>query len=221
MESNTSYLFSSPDDITATVVNGVAQFGTEEDPITVYQGTYAQSSFVVDESLDQRFILANPGIDYNTLVVSIKDSNDTGRGQKWSRAANIVDIGALSEVYFVNEVENEYYELIFGDGIFGKKLEQGQTIVATYIITDGKDGDGPQNFSFAGSLVNSNGAITVPTNNVSITTVEGARNGSDAESIDSIKYYAPASTEPSSGLLQRVTTKLSLSRSTPIPNQYL
>ena len=191
VEAGTSYLFSSPEDITANVINGVARFGTENNPITVYQGTYAQTSFVVDGSLDQRFILSNANIDYSTLVVSIKDPNDTGRGQKWTRAANIVDINQLSEVYFVTEVENEFYELIFGDGIFGKALQNGQTIVATYIVTDGKDGDGPQNFSFAGSLVNSNGAVTVPTNNVSINTVEAARNGADIESVDSIKYYAP------------------------------
>ena len=191
VEAGTNYLFSSPEDITATVKDGVAVFGSDENPITAYQGTYAQSSFVVDGSRDQRFILANPGIDYSTLVVTIKDENDVGRGQKWTRAANIVNIDAISEVYFITEVENEYYELIFGDGIFGKALKPGQTIVASYIITEGKDGDGPRNFSFAGSISNSNGAITVPTNNISITTLESARNGANAESIDSIKYYAP------------------------------
>ena len=191
VEAGTNYLFSSPEDITATVVNGTAQFGTEENPITMYQGTYAQTTFTYDGSQDQRFILSNPGIDYSTLLVTIKDQNDLGRGQKWTRAANIVNINSLSEVYFVNEVENEFYELIFGDGIFGKSLTTGQTIVASYIITDGKDGGGPRNFSFAGSIVNSDGAVTSPTNTISISTVEAARNGSNIESIDSIKYFAP------------------------------
>ena len=191
VEAGTSYLFSSPEDITATVVDGVAQFGTEKNPITMYQGTYAQTTFKYDGSQDQRFIISNPGIDYSTLVVSIKDENDVGRGQKWTRVSNIVNINSLSEVYFLTEVENEYYELIFGDGIFGKQLQTGQTVVATYIITDGKDGDGPRNFSFAGSLVNSNGAVTVPTNNISLNTLESARNGADIENLDSIKYFAP------------------------------
>lgn len=191
VEAGTNYLFSSPEDITATVVNGVAQFGTAENPVTMYQGTYAQTTFVYDGSQDQRFILNNPGIDYSTLVVTIKDQNDLGRGEKWSRVSNIVNIDALSKVYFVNEVENEFYELIFGDGIFGKSLETGQTVVATYIITEGKDGGGPRNFSFAGSLVNSDGAVTVPTNNIDVITIEAARNGSNIESIDSIKYFAP------------------------------
>ena len=81
--------------------------------------------------------------------------------------------------------------MIFGDGIFGKKLTTGQTIVANYILTDGLNGNGPSKFSFAGSVENSLGATVVPTNSISITVAEGARNGANIESIQSVKYYAP------------------------------
>ena len=186
------YVFSIPEDITTTVDEfGNAYFGTEKDPITVFQGTYLQTEFGYDGSLDQRFIINNSSMDYNTLIVRIKDKNETGKGKKWNRVSNIVNINRDSDIYFVNEVEQERYELIFGDGIFGKKLQTGQVIVANYIVTDGKDGNGPTSFSFAGSVDNSEGATISPTNSVKVWVVEGARNGANIESVQSVKYYAP------------------------------
>lgn len=190
-QDNTSYVFSIPEDITTLVVDGVAQFGTDEDPIILYQGTYLQNSFTYDGSLDQRFIIPNSNMDYSTLVVRVKDQNEQGIGKVWNRVSNITKINKDSEIYFIAEVEKEYYELIFGDGIFGKSLTNGQQPVASYIITDGLNGNGPSKFSYSGSVVNSNGGVVIPTNSVTLTTLEGARNGANIESIDSVRYYAP------------------------------
>jgi len=190
-EANSSYVFSIPEDITTTVVNGVAQFGTDDEPIDIYQGTFAKTSFNVDTSLDQRFIIANPDLDYSTLVVRIKDPNEVGLGKVWERVENIIRIDSNSEIYFLAEVNQENYELLFGDNIFGKALQNGQVIESTYIVTKGKEGDGPANFTFSGSLVNDNGAITAPSNVITVDTLESARNGADIETVDSIKYYAP------------------------------
>ena len=188
---NSNYVFSIPESITTTVKEGVAVFGTDEEPISIFQGTFLQNSFVVDGSLDQRFIINNPSVDYTTLVVRIKDANEQGLGVVWDRVDNIIQVDGNSDVFIVNEVEDEKYELIFGDGIFGKALQSGQIIVATYIVTDGKDGNGPSNFAYSGSVVNSSKAAIVPTNNVTVTTLEAARNGAAIESVDSVKYYSP------------------------------
>ena len=190
-EANSSFVFSIPEDITVLVKNGVAQFGTEDEPIEIYQGTYARTSFNVDTSLDQRFIIANPDLDYSTLVVRIKDPNDVGLGKVWERVENIIRIDKNSEIYFLAEVNQENYELLFGDDIFGKALQNGQVIESSYIVTKGKEGDGASNFTFSGSLVNSNGAVIVPSNIININTLESARNGANIETVDSIKYYAP------------------------------
>ena len=190
-QDNTSYVFSIPEDITAIVDDGIAQFGTDDEPIILYQGTYARNSFTVDTSLDQRYIIPNPSMDYSTLVVRIQDPNETSLGKVWDRVDNIVQIDKNSEIYFIAEVNQENYELLFGDGIFGKALKNEQIINATYILTDGKEGDGPRSFTFNGSLVNDNGATIAPTNTVPVTTLEAARNGADIESVESIKYYAP------------------------------
>ena len=190
-QDNTDYVFSIPEDITATVENGIAQFGTEDDPITIYQGTYLKNQFVFNGSLDQRFIIPNSSMDYHTLVVRIKLPDETGPGNVWRRAQNILRLDENSEIYFVQEVENEFYELIFGDGIFGKALQNNEVIDASYIVTNGLEGNGPANFTFAGSLANSLGAITIPSQAVDITTIQSARNGGNIESVESIKYFAP------------------------------
>ena len=190
-ESNSSYVFSIPNDITAVINNGVAQFGTDIDPIEIYQGTFAKTSFNVDTSLDQRFIIANPNLDSSTLVVRIKDPNEVGAGKVWDQVENIIRIDAVSEVYFLAEVNQENYELLFGDNIFGKALQDKQVIESTYIITKGKEGDGPTNFTFSGSLVSDTGAVVSPSNVITVSTLESARNGGNIEPVDSIKYYAP------------------------------
>ena len=190
-QDNTNYVFSIPEDITTLVNDGVAQFGTTEDPIIVYQGTYLQNSFTYDGSLDQRFIITNSNMDYSTLVVRVKDQNEQTPGKVWNRVENIIKVNKDSEIYFLAEVDKEYYELLFGDGIFGKSLTQGQQPVASYILTDGLSGNGPSKFSYSGSVVSSSGGVIIPTNTINVTTVEGARNGANIESVDSVRYYAP------------------------------
>ena len=185
---DTTVMFSIPSSITTTVNNGVATF----DNIEVFQGTFLRKQFLVDGSLDQRFLLDNSFIDSSTIVVKVAGLSEAGTlGREYSLAENILNIDSTSETYLIQEVQDEKYELLFGDGYFGKKLENGAIITATYIITDGKDGNGSQNFSYSGRVLDSDGNPVVPTNNITITTNQSAANGGDIESIDSIKYFAP------------------------------
>ena len=187
-----SYVFSVPESITTSVDDsGTAVFGTAEDPIKLYQGSYLSNTFTKDGSINQRFIINNPNIDYSTLMVNIGDANSSELGDFWSRVDNIVEIGGDSEVYFLREVGQENYEVVFGDGIFGKALENGQRITVTYIVTDGIDGNGASNLAYVGSVENSLGATVVPSANVNLNITRDAQNGASIESVDSIKYYAP------------------------------
>ena len=186
---DTNFVFSIPEKIVTTVDS--SQNATFSN-ITVYQGTFLQKSFVVDGSLDQRFILDNSFIDSATIVVRVRDSsNDVSDGREYQVSDNILKIDTSSEVYFLQEVQDEKYELLFGDGFFGKKLETGNVIDVSYIITDGKEGNGASNFAFSGRFRDDNGNIEVPTNSIEITTSQNAVNGADIESVDSIKYFAP------------------------------
>jgi hypothetical protein len=183
---NSSYTFSVPDNITTNVVNGVASFSN----IDVYQGTFLTKQFLVDGSLDQRFILDNSFIDTSTISVYVRGINDSGLGVEYSSVDNILNIDSTSTIYLLQEVQDEKYELLFGDGLIGKKLENNAVITVNYIVTDGEEGNGASSFAFSGSIRDANNAL-VDIGSVLIETNQPSQNGSEIESIDSIKYFAP------------------------------
>ena len=194
---DTSYVFSIPESITTTTTqsfdangNVVSSTGSFNN-IVVYQGSYLTKTFTVDGSLDQRFLLENSFIDTSTIKVFVKGAADTGLGREYRKVDNILNITDISETYLIQEITDERYELLFGDGVFGKKLENEAVITVSYIVTDGAEGNGPALFSFAGSVVSSSNQISLPSTTPTITTISAAANGGNIESIDSIKYFAP------------------------------
>ena len=194
---DTSYVFSIPETITTTTTQNVNASGNivsstaSFNDIVIYQGTYLSKSFIVDGSLDQRFILENSFIDTSTIKVYVKGASDTGLGREYSKVDNILNINNTSETYLIQEITDERYELLFGDGVFGKKLENDAVINVSYIVTDGTEGNGPATFTYAGSTVSSSNQVSLPTVTPTITTTTAASNGGNIESIDSIKYFAP------------------------------
>jgi len=194
---DTSYVFSIPETITSTAIqnldlNGNVISSTSSfENIVVYQGSYLTKTFSVDGSLDQRFILENSFIDTSTIRVYVKGAADTGLGREYRKVDNILNITDISEIYLIQEITDERYELLFGDGVFGKKLDNDSIITVSYIVTDGAEGNGPAFFSFAGSAVGSSNQILLPSTTPTITTISSAANGGNIESIDSIKYFAP------------------------------
>ena len=193
---DTSYVFSIPESITSVtsqltdssgnVISSTSSFNN----IVVYQGTYLTKNFVVDGSLDQRFILDNSFIDTSTIIVKVTGISDTTE-REYNKVDNILNVTDSSEVYLLQEIADERYELLFGDGVFGKKIENEAVINVSYIVTDGVDGNGPSSFSYAGSVVSSSNQIQLPSITPIINTISSASNGGNIESIDSIKYFAP------------------------------
>ena len=188
---DTTYTFAIPEDVTANVVSGIASFNN----LDVYQGIFLTKRFQYDGSLDQRFVLNNSFVDTSTLKVYIKKTEQDGLGIEYFLSENIFDIDKNSRIFFINEVQDEKYELRFGDGLIGKKLgdvvgSDGTIITANYIITDGRDGNGASSFSFSGTLESASSEIIDP-GTVTITTNQSSINGGDIEPVDSIKYYAP------------------------------
>jgi len=188
---NTSYRFSLSEDVTATVSGGVATFGSSVTPINVYQGSLLSKEFVVNTSQDQRFILDNPNIDTSTMVVYVKGINDTGLGREYLKVDNILKLSKTSEIYLIQEVQDERYEILFGDGFFGKKLENNSVVTVKYIITDGQTGNGATSFDFQGNFVDSSNVRVIPSGTVTVNTIQKASNGGEIESLSSIKYFAP------------------------------
>jgi len=194
---NTGYVFSIPENITKTFIETPSgDFVASFDSIEIYEGTFLTNTFTYDGSLDQRFLLKNSFIDTSTLNVYIKKEDEDGLGIEYSIVDNIINVDSNSRIYLLQEVQDEQYQLLFGDGLIGKKLgtgtsNDGNLITAHYIVTGGKEGNGVRNFAFSGRLESSDGDILNVGRDVSVTTVQESQNGSEIESIDSIKYFAP------------------------------
>lgn len=184
---NTSYIFSVPEDITVGVSQGEATF----DNITIYEGTLLTKTFAVDTSQpNQKYILPNPYIDTSTIRVNVKDTSQSTTSREYLPIDNILGIDSNSAIFLIQEISDEKYELFFGDGIFGKKLVNNNQITATYITTNGKDGNGATDFVFSGTVLSDTGA-DLGTNVGVLITTEAANNGDDIQSLESVRYYAP------------------------------
>ena len=193
---NQSFVFGVPEDITVSVVDGIASF----DRIEVYEGSYLSQTYVYStRNPFQKFILPNVGIDLDSLVVSVRPSVDSSVSAKYTRQDELFDtvtkstITQNSNIYFIQEVEGEQYEVIFGDGIFGKALNDGNIVELTYIVTNGSSGNGVSNFTFSGSLsyVRNSVEIFVTSGISLVSSLLPSSGGESIESVDSIRKYAP------------------------------
>ena len=182
-----SFVFSIPENITVPVVTGIAFF----ENIKIYEGSFITESFVVDPSnLDQKYILNNSYIDTNSIRVFVTESDNGNAKIKYNIEEDIIGINSKSRIFFIQEIEDQRYELIFGDGNFGKKLSSSDTVEVSYIVTNGESGNGISNFTFSGRVFDNNNSII--TSGLSlITTNLNSRNGKEVESVSSIKKYAP------------------------------
>jgi hypothetical protein len=185
---NTNYIFSIPEDITVPVSNGSATFNN----IEIYEGTFLSQNFTVNTAhTNQRYILSNSSIDTSTIRVKVKPSESSSSTVTYKQIDNIVGVTSTSSSYLLQEIEDERYELVFGDNVIAKKLSNDNYITVSYIITGGKSGNGAANFSFIGNVIDQDGATIDASNFSLVTTNENSRDGDDIESISSIKYYAP------------------------------
>ena len=185
----TNYVFSINREESVKVdSDGKARFNN----ISIYQGLYVQENFTVDPRIpNKKYILGNSGIDTDLIRVTLKPNETSTVKELFNKVDSLYDIDSSSRVYFLQEVLNERYELLFGDGIFGKKLTEGNLgyILADYIITDGAPADGIADFAFNGRLLDQNGSAV--TTGVSVVSVnQSSQGGGDIESVESIRKYS-------------------------------
>jgi len=139
---------------------------------------------------NQRFILDNPGIDTSTIQVKVYPSAVATIFKEYKLSENILEAKPSSEIYFLEEVSEQRYEVLFGDGVLGRKLENGEKIEISYLVTAGAESNGAKTFTFSGTLVNQSG--NNPTSvGAAVSTVTAAAGGTAAESVDKIKFTAP------------------------------
>jgi hypothetical protein len=186
-DKNKNYIFSIPNDITVPVdADGFARFN-----IDVYEGTFVTQTFTVDTgNPQQKFILPNSGIDTDTLSVIVKDTALSTVSRKFELFDSLFNVTKDTRCYFIHEISQERYELLFGDGIFGVKLDNSNFVQATYIISNGSSANNITNFTYIGNIVDNNGAnVSQGVSIVSTNTPSGG--GKSIESVESVKKYAP------------------------------
>ena len=119
---NSSLVFSICEDITVPVKDGIARFNN----ISIYEGTLLNAEFTNSAANpNQRFILPNTGIDTSLIKIKVKNNSFSTAGVKYSSQDSLFDITPSSKVFFLQEIDDERYEIFFGDGIFGTKLSEG------------------------------------------------------------------------------------------------
>ena len=182
-----SYTFATMDDITVPVSDNEAIFNN----VPIYEGLYLTNTFTVNSfDPNQRFILPNAGVDVSTMRVVVKPSQTSTVTRKYTQADSLLGIDGDAAGYFLQEVEGERYELIFGDGIFGKKLDAPSFIEVSYLITNGEEGNGLANFNFSGKLTSTRDGIAVSTGVSVLISSNPSENGQNIENMESIKKYA-------------------------------
>ena len=204
LANDTSYVFSTTEDVSAPSQTSGNNIFADFNNVEIKEGTFLEKVFTVDASLDQRFVLDNDGVDTSTIRVYVNNERDSGGnllaqlGTEYNVVDNILNVDSNSLIYLLQEIQDERYELLFGDGLIGKKLENGSRITVRYIVTDGAEGNGAgqdNTFSFSGKIVDSaNPYSPIPLTlsaNPNLITDQPSQNGSDIESVTSIKYYAP------------------------------
>ena len=187
---NSSFTFCILDDITVPVVENIASFNN----ISIYEGTFLTNTFTYNARVpNQKFILNNIGIDTDLINVTVRPNENSSRSVKYSLQDSLFEVTSDSNVYFIQESEDERYELIFGDNIFGKKLENNNFVTVDYITSSGDAANGITDFTFAGRIsYTRNSQDYNVTAGISLyTTGLISSGGEEIEGVESIKKYAP------------------------------
>jgi hypothetical protein len=184
------YNFVAIEDIKVPVVGGTASF----EGVDIYEGNFITDLYTVNATRSTRFVIKNPSADVSSLRVRVFPSAQSTVGEVYARADSILDITGESNVFYVEEIEDEQYEVFFGDGILGRQLESGNQVEITYLSTNGPAANGAKAFTFNGVLEdpqgNSNYNFDIQYT-VASDLIEAAVGGSEIESVKKIKFNAP------------------------------
>ena len=176
---NVTYQYIIRDAVTVTPVDGVYTLTTD-----IREGTLATNKYTVDTSdANQRYLIENDLADVNTLTVSVQNSSTDSTTTTYTKASDLGAVTATSKVYYLEQAEDGKYEVIFGDGVLGNKLSDGNIISLEYIVCNGPDCIGATTFS-ASSTVGGESNITIVTNS-------NSAGGSNPETVESIRFNAP------------------------------
>lgn len=179
---NESLVFSIPETLTVASANSTFEFTTD-----IYEGRYVSDSYIFQNTTNiQKFKLTNKNVDTRSITVVVYEDG-AEIGDVYTARTSLLDLKETTKAYFIQGVGNGYYEIIFGDNIIGRQPKAGSTIVIEYRVSKGPLGNGAKQFSCDFDPTGSDELSGTP----EVHLLESSFAGDDAESIDSIKYYAP------------------------------
>jgi len=165
-----------------------------EDPFIVYQGDYQTDTFVADYSIEnQRFVLTDPNVDTDSITVKVTE-NSGALEYNYTYASTLLGIKNTDTKYFLQPAEAGKYEIVFGDDIIGRRPRNNAVITVEYRTTAGSRGNGVTSFRLDSDVVGSSGGTmvsSVPTIFSDTDVYGGSNGGSDAETIEAIRFKAP------------------------------
>ena len=187
---NDTYTFCVTRDLQTTVdsATGIAVF----DPVMVYQGNLLKTNYTVDYTKKQDYIIPTENVDTQLVYVDISPNAQSQEIDTYNSAKNVTTLNSTSRVYFLEESDDLRYRLVFGDGVLGRKLIDGEYIRLSYVTTFGEEANGCKDFAFIGTIRDSDGRAIAPAN-IEIVTREAAADGEARESALSVKFRAPRS----------------------------
>lgn len=159
------------------------------DNLQIYEGSYFKDSFVVDYDIeDQKFVLSNQNIDTNSVTVEIIEDNDFQNPIDFTYTETLFGLDDKSKIFFLQGADNGKYEIVFGDGYFGRKPKNNAVINVDYMVTNGYNGNGVEEFTISDDLGPPNLGIA---DSSIITTIAASGSGSNQEAITSVRFSAP------------------------------
>ena len=175
---NVQYTFYTLQEYTAVLNNNRYVFNN----IEIKEGTPLTFKYTVTQG--QRYIVPNKDVDLSTLKVSVQASSMSSKYVIFKRSDTIINLDQDSAVYFVNEIDNELFEISFGDGVLGKAIEAGNIVHLEYLVTNKGAANNARSFQYQGSNLIANSTV-------SVVTMKSSTGGSEIEDIESIRYNAP------------------------------
>ena len=187
---NDTYTFCVTRDLQTTVdsATGIAVF----DPVLVYQGNLLKFNYTVDYTKKQDYIIPTENVDTELVYVDISPNAQSQEIDTYNLAKNVTTLNSTSRIYYLEETDDLRYRLVFGDGVLGRKLIDGEYIRLSYVTTFGEEANGCKDFAFVGTIKDSDGRAIAPAN-IEIVTRESAADGEARESALSVKFRAPKS----------------------------
>lgn len=152
------------------------------DTITVYEGNYLSDTYAVNYNNPLIFKINNKTVDASSVAVTVLEDNGSAV-LEYSRATSLFGYTETSKVFFLQPGVGDLYEVVFGDGIVGRKPKNNSVVIIEYRTSNGELPNGAFRFINSGRIDNEA--------NVAITTISAAADGAVAEDLNSIKFNAP------------------------------